>query len=227
MLDDTQIERYSRQILLPEVGGRGQERLLQSRVVLVGAGRLGHLVASYLTGAGVGRLVWSPGVEDPLDTPQALIDDLAAANPDVVCAWLAHPGSLAEAPVDIVAVSSADRRDWDDANSIAINAGIPLVAGCASAASAWVGVFAGHLDDASCLRCADLPHEADQAGGLGRALGAATTTTIASLQATAVLSVLLGIGQTPRGMLWCYAADSAVVAARSVARRTGCAGCRP
>lgn len=56
-LTPTQIERYSRQILLKEVGGVGQVRLLNATVVLLGAGGLGSAVAYYLAAAGVGHLV--------------------------------------------------------------------------------------------------------------------------------------------------------------------------
>src|SRR3546814_14367124 len=51
---DDQIERYSRHILLPEVGGVGQARLLQSKVLVIGAGGLGAPLMFYLAGAGVG-----------------------------------------------------------------------------------------------------------------------------------------------------------------------------
>ncbi len=53
---DEQIERYSRHIILPEVGGSGQQKMLESRVLLLGAGGLGSPAAYYLAAAGIGNL---------------------------------------------------------------------------------------------------------------------------------------------------------------------------
>ncbi len=55
-LRDDQIERYSRQILLPQVGGKGQEKLLAAKALVLGAGGLGSPVLAYLGGAGVGTI---------------------------------------------------------------------------------------------------------------------------------------------------------------------------
>ena len=60
-LTTEQIERYSRQILVPDFGGKGQIRLRQGRVLIIGAGGLGSPTAFYLTAAGVGTL----GLVDP------------------------------------------------------------------------------------------------------------------------------------------------------------------
>ena len=55
-LREDQIERYSRQIILPNVGGRGQEKLLNAKVLVIGAGGLGSPCALYLASAGIGRI---------------------------------------------------------------------------------------------------------------------------------------------------------------------------
>src|SRR3989338_5407451 len=55
-LSDKQIERYSRQIILPNIGGKGQERLLNAKVLVIGAGGLGSPCALYLASAGIGRI---------------------------------------------------------------------------------------------------------------------------------------------------------------------------
>ncbi|MCM8819444.1 MAG: molybdopterin-synthase adenylyltransferase MoeB [Candidatus Omnitrophica bacterium] len=56
MLREDQIERYSRQIILPNIGGKGQEKLFAAKVLIIGAGGLGSPVALYLASAGVGTI---------------------------------------------------------------------------------------------------------------------------------------------------------------------------
>ncbi len=56
MLNDEDIERYARQLVMAEIGEEGQEKLLAARVLVIGAGGLGASVISALAGAGIGRL---------------------------------------------------------------------------------------------------------------------------------------------------------------------------
>ena len=55
-LTETNLERYSRNILLPEIGGKGQQKLFNSKVLVVGAGGLGSPVIMYLAALGVGNI---------------------------------------------------------------------------------------------------------------------------------------------------------------------------
>ncbi|MEK9553817.1 MAG: HesA/MoeB/ThiF family protein, partial [Alphaproteobacteria bacterium] len=56
MLNDADLERYARQVIMPDVGEEGQERLLASRMLVIGAGGLGSPVVFYLAAAGVGHI---------------------------------------------------------------------------------------------------------------------------------------------------------------------------
>jgi hypothetical protein len=85
MLTDAQVERYSRQILLPEVGGRGQERLLAARVVLAGAGTAAEAAATLLARAGVGALDLIDELDAPASSPECRVGRHAGrADADVV-----------------------------------------------------------------------------------------------------------------------------------------------
>jgi hypothetical protein len=79
-LSDTQVRRYARHVLLPEVGGRGQERLLAASVRVLGDGRAAEEAALYLAAAGIGRLHLDPTLAERLG-PR-----LGAMNPDCVVA---------------------------------------------------------------------------------------------------------------------------------------------
>jgi adenylyltransferase/sulfurtransferase len=81
VLSDAQIERYSRQIILRELGGLGQERLLAAACYLTGGGPALSAASSYLAAAGVGRLDWHPRREDLASSPA--FADCGGRNPDV------------------------------------------------------------------------------------------------------------------------------------------------
>jgi hypothetical protein len=90
-LSDGQIERYSRQIIVPRVGGRAQERLLAARIALIGDSRDLAAPLAYLAAAGVGTL--APIVSDGPTAALALTTGAADLNPDsTIDAYSAAPG---------------------------------------------------------------------------------------------------------------------------------------
>ncbi len=220
MTDGIRGERYARQIILAEVGPGGQEKLLKSSVLVVGAGGLGSPILYYLAAAGVGRL----GVADPdtvavpnlhrqilyatPDVGKAKVDvateKLRALNPDV--AVVAHPFRVEAGNVDALVAGYDVVVDAPDnlatrylVNDACWRAGTPLVEG------AVLG-FSGMLmtiipPKTPCYRClypnppkdGSVPSSAE-VGIMGMVPGI-----IGSLQALEAVKVLLGIGSTLSG----------------------------
>jgi len=169
MLTDAQVERYSRQVILPEVGGRGQERLLAARVALAGAGEAAAHAATLLGRAGVGAL-------DLLDGALRL-PELA---PDC---RLRRPPTGAPLPAADVVVDLAG----DAGSSARLGAaGRPLVLGTRRAARATVATLVGR----PCLACArGVPRGGDEVSG--GPLAAPVSLLLGALAASEVLRVLL------------------------------------
>jgi adenylyltransferase/sulfurtransferase len=218
---EDQIRRYSRHILLPEVGGVGQERLLAAKVLVVGAGGLGSPLILYLAAAGVGRI----GIVDDdrveltnlqrqvLHATPAIGQGktasaaarVAALNPDV---------RVAEYPVRLEASNALDIigdydvvADGSDnfATRFLVNdacrlAGKTLVS---AAVLRFDGMLSTFKSPGPCYRCfcRDRPDDdavpsCAQAGILGAVAGV-----LGTLQATEVLKEILGIGESMAGWL--------------------------
>src|SRR5580693_8733723 len=109
-LTDAQIDRYSRQIIVPRIGGRGQERILAARMILVGDARDIEAPRAYLAGAGVGRIATvadqSPGHFDlalaiiGTEAARKVVNEVAG-NREVqalIVARLDAPGRIAVVP---------------------------------------------------------------------------------------------------------------------------------
>lgn len=138
MLRDDQIERYARQIVLPEIGGRGQERLLAATVAVIDDGddparEVAATAVLYLTAAGVGRIAYrGPGVE-------RVSESVRARNPDAEL--LMHlPDSL-----------DVDVRVLEEAEATAAG-GTALVLGIPSASRQTVFSFPPGRSCGECLR---------------------------------------------------------------------------
>lgn len=212
-MNDEQLLRYSRHIMLPEIDVAGQERLLSSRVLLIGLGGLGSPVSMYLAAAGVGHLVLVDYDRVELSNLQRQIvhatpdlqrlkvesarDRLRALNPDVDVTML--PQSLGDAALDeqvqgadIVVDATDNFASRFAINAACVRAGKPLVSGAAIRFEGQVAVF-GNGTDSPCYRClynddAVAAETCTQNGVLAPLLGI-----IGSIQAMETLKVLAGL----------------------------------
>lgn len=211
-MDEQQLLRYSRQLLLPEIGIDGQARLQAGHVLVVGVGGLGSAVALYLASAGVGQLTLCDGDQVELSNLQRQVlhresrlgvnkavsaqDELATINPEcrvTAIATFADDEQLDDmAKVASVVVDASDNLKTRQAiNRACVRWETPLVSG---AAIQWVGqlsVFDVRQPDSPCYACfvpeqTSLPTQTcSDTGVLGSLTG-----TIGSLQATEVIRLL-------------------------------------
>jgi sulfur-carrier protein adenylyltransferase/sulfurtransferase len=222
-LDDNKRRRYSRHILIPEVGEAGQLKLLDSRVLLIGAGGLGSPASLYLAAAGVGKLgiVDDDRVDDSnlqrqiVHSTQELGElkaesakrTIEALNPDVEV--VPYIERLSSENIDRILADGWDVIvDGTDnfptrylVNDAAVWHDIPLVYGSIYRFEGQVSVFKPHVGP--CYRCLfpeppppELAPSCAEGGVLGVLPGI-----VGSLQANEALKLLLGIGETLVGRL--------------------------
>ncbi len=248
-LDDSQLDRYARHIILREVGGAGQQRLLASKVLVVGAGGLGSPLILYLAAAGIGTI----GVVDDdtvslsnlqrqiahrtADIGALKTASVAAAagaiNPDVkivehrVRLDAANAMELVSA-YDVVCDGSDNFTTRYLLNDACYFAGKPLVSGAILQFSGQVSVFKAHLGAPHpCYRCLfaeppppDLAPNCAEAGVLGALAGV-----VGSLQAVEALKEVMGIGQSLSGRLLLYDALDTTIRTIGVPRDPDCPLC--
>lgn len=245
-LSEAEIQRYSRQILLPQVGGAGQERLMGARVLVVGAGGLGSPAALYLAAAGVGTVgVCDDDRVDLTNLQRQIIHDsaalgqpktasaarrLRALNPEI--AVVEHPQRLraANAPdilagYDLVLDGADTFASKFLINDACVAAGIPYVfAGVLGFEGQLLSVVPGQ---SACYRCffreppppGAVPTCA-QAGILGPVAGV-----LGSLQALEALKRLLGTGRSGAGRLLLFDGEELTLREIGVRRDPRCPAC--
>jgi len=211
-LKDDEILRYSRQILLPEIGGKGQKKIRQARVLCVGAGGLGSAAALYLAAAGVGTLgLADPETVEPSNLHRQVLhftpdlgrlktlsaqEKLRALNPHVSVEI--HSTRLNESNVrnifsryDLVLDGSDNFETRYLANRTCVELKQPLVSG---AVLQWQGQLMGYVPpDSACYQCL-FPEPPDpscvrscsEAGLLGPVAGI-----VGCLQALEALKIIL------------------------------------
>src|SRR5512146_1726319 len=247
-LDADAAARYSRHLLLPEVGAAGQVRLRDARVALVGAGGLGSPAALYLAAAGVGTLtlidddkvekanlqrqVLHADARIGMAKTQSAAATLTGLNPRVRIR--ARNERLLAANVEAligdhdVVIDGADNfptRYLLDAACLRLK--IPLVYGAVHRFTGQVSVFDARRADSPCYRClfpeppaaADAPNCAE-AGVLGILPGI-----IGLLQASEAIKLILDIGKPLVGRLLCFDALAATFRELRLPRDPHCPGC--
>ncbi|MBO6560538.1 MAG: molybdopterin-synthase adenylyltransferase MoeB [Nisaea sp.] len=250
-LSDEQFHRYARHLILDEVGDEGQEKLLSSRVLVIGAGGLGSPLLLYLAAAGVGTL----GIVDDdavdLSNLQRQIahatDAVGVSKVESAAASVAriNPGIRVEPHAERLTAANAARlfRDYDLiadgsdnfatrylANDAAYLAGKPLVSGSLLRFEGQLATFRGGVkghEGEPCYRCL-FPSE-PPAGMIPRCEEAgilgAVAGVIGTLQATEVIKELLGLGSSLSGHLLIYDALGPTFRKMKAARDPGCALC--
>jgi molybdopterin/thiamine biosynthesis adenylyltransferase len=246
-MDDPQLQRYARHLLLGDFGIEAQQRLLSSHALVIGAGGLGSPVALYLGSAGVGRLTLVD--DDTVDAtnlqrqvahdlsrlgqPKALsaATTVAALNPDVAVHALvcrADAGLLDTwvPQADVVLDCSDNFRTRHLVNAACVRHRRPLVSGAALGWDAQVSVFDPRRGDAPCYACLfppDAGHEDQACATMG--VFAPLVGLVGSLQAAQALLLLAGTGQPLTGRLLMVDARDGRFDTMQLARRPGCPVC--
>lgn len=248
-ISDAQLHRYARHVILDEVGEEGQEKLLASRALVVGAGGLGAPLLLYLAAAGVGTLgvVDDDVVElsnlqrqvihtnDRLGRPkvESAAAAIAALNPDIklvpITARL-DAGNARDliADYDLVADGSDNFATRYLLNDTCYFAKKTLVSAALLRFEGQISTFKAHLGAPHpCYRCIfreppppDLVPRCESAGIFGAVAGA-----VGSLQASEVLKELLGLGDSLSGRLVLFDALATRFTTVNVARDPTCPLC--
>ncbi|MCB1734119.1 MAG: molybdopterin-synthase adenylyltransferase MoeB [Gammaproteobacteria bacterium] len=221
-MNDEQLLRYSRQILLPQFDIEGQQKLLDAHVLIIGAGGLGSPIALYLAAAGVGHIAISDFDKVELSNLQRQIahsnrdigrakvdsarDAMLELNPDIDVRVIDHalqdPELSAEVrSVDLVIDGSDNFATRFAINHACVDTRTPLVSGAVIRMEGQLAVFRPDLDDQPCYHCLygegeELAETCSQTGVLAPVAG-----TVGCLQATEAIKILSGVGEPLNGRM--------------------------
>jgi molybdopterin/thiamine biosynthesis adenylyltransferase len=221
-MNDDDLLRYSRQIMLPEIDAEGQLKLAGATVLIIGLGGLGSAAAIYRPAGGVGRLILSDFDKVDLSNLQRQIlhhtadigrpktesarERLSALNPGVSLTLIDH--ALEDADLlartresDVVVDATDNFRSRFAINAACVESGTPLVSAAAVRFEAQLSVFHPGRPDSPCYRCLygedSLVEETCTANGvLAPLLGV-----MGSLQAAEAMKLIMGIGRSLVGEL--------------------------
>lgn len=221
-MDDAQLLRYSRQIMLPQIDVAGQEKLRDATVLIVGLGGLGSPAALYLAAAGVGHLLLADDDSVELSNlqrqilhtqnnigqakTQSAIVALEAINPDTKLTAIDSrlQDDVLETTVeqaDVIVDASDNFATRFALNQACLKFRKPLVSGAVIRMEGQVTVFDSRRADSPCYRClypdmAEVAETCSENGVLAPVVGI-----IGSIQATETIKLLLQLGNTLTGRL--------------------------
>lgn len=247
-LTDAQLDRYARHIVLKDIGGAGQQRLLAAEVVVVGAGGIGSPAIQYLAAAGVGLLTIID--DDRVELPN-LQRQILFGTRDVGVAKARIAKRRVDALNPDVAVETVTRRIGPDnaqrfiegatvvldgsdnfATRLAVSdqctaAHVPLVTAAIGQFQAQIGTFRGWEADAPCYRCyvgdafdAEDCDTCSDLGVLGAMAGLAGT--FAALE---VIRAITGFGESPVGKLHIFDGLKPAMRTVRIVKDPGCSAC--
>lgn len=222
-MDDGQLLRYSRHLLLEDIGVEAQQRLLDATVLIVGAGGLGSPAAMYLAAAGIGRIVLADGDavdltnlqrqilhrHDAIGRPKAASgrDGLLALNPGIEVVALAQrlegDALRRQVAASTVVLDCSDNFATRHAvNAACVRARVPLVSGAAIGFSGQLAVFDPRRADSPCYGCLFPAREApEEVACATMGVFSPLTGIVGTLQASEALKLAGGFGEPMVGRL--------------------------
>ena len=219
-MNDEQLLRYNRQIMLPQIGYEGQQRLANARVLIIGLGGLGSPAAIYLAAAGTGTLVLVDFDKVELTNLQRQIvhrtadigeykavsakANLLAINPELSIDAVTHALDTDELDRQVqradVVIDASDNYETRFAiNAACVRQRTPLVSGAAIRLEGQISVFDSRDSDSPCYRClyprtGDAEETCSESGVLAPVVGI-----IGSIQALEAIKLICGTGEPLRG----------------------------
>jgi molybdopterin/thiamine biosynthesis adenylyltransferase len=246
-MDDDQLLRYSRHILLDEIGIEGQQRLLDAHALVIGAGGLGSPVALYLGTAGVGRITIIDNDNVDLTNLQRQIahrlsrvgrpkvesaaQSIHEINPQLDVVALVQRADAATLDVlvakcDVVLDCSDNYATRHAVNAACVKHRKPLVSGAAIGFDGQISVYDTRNDAAPCYAClfsAEASFEEVQCATMG--VFAPLVGIIGTMQAAEALKLLAGVGSSLAGRLQMLDAREMRWSEIRVARQPDCTVC--
>jgi molybdopterin/thiamine biosynthesis adenylyltransferase len=228
-MNDNQLLRYSRQIMLPGVDIEGQQSLLNASVLIIGMGGLGSPVAMYLAAAGVGHLILVDDDEVELSNLQRQIvhqqhnigqakvvsasQTLLGLNPDVRLTLIQQRvdrellDHLLTDTINVVVDASDNFSTRFLINRACVKYKVPLVSGAAIRLEGQVAVFDARRDHSPCYQCLYRAGEDEQMSCARNGVLAPVVGVIGTMQALETIKLLTGLGEDLCGKLLLFDAS--------------------